>query len=474
MEQSQQHFLVVTYPAQGHINPSLHLAKRLAQTTGRRVTFSTAISAHRRMFPSLAKPDEEVEDGLLSYIPFSDGYDTGFKLDNESDLDDFMSQFKLVGARTLSGIVHDLAARDRPVSCIIYTVMLSWAADVARDHGIPSVLYWILPATIFTTCYHYFHGYEELITSHVHDPLFTFDLPGLPPLQNRDLPSFLTITSSDDPYRPILVGVRETFDTLDREEKSSKPRVLLNTFDALEADAIKNVGNMDLITIGPMLPSLSSDGQHSKDAASGGDLFEADEKGYMEWLDSKPEKSVVYVSFGSMSVIKKRQLEEILWGLKESGRPYLWVVRKDNRGEGVELEDGENGMVVEWCSQVKVLSHPSVGCFVTHCGWNSTLESLICGVPTIGVPQWADQGTNARLMEAWGTGVRSEVTRSQGLLEESELKRCLEVVMGEGERGVQIRRKAAMWRDKAREAVREGGSSDRNLKTFMVEFANNY
>lgn len=474
MEQRQQHFLVVTYPAQGNINPSLHLAKRLAQTTGSHVTFSTAISGHRRMFPSLAKPDEEVEDGLLSYIPFSDGYDNGFKIDTDGrGLDDFMSQFKLVGTRTLSGIVHDLAARDRPVSCIIYTNFLSWAADVARDHGIPSAHYWIQPTTVFAAYYHYFHGYEELITFHGHDPSFTVDLPGLPPLRIRDLPSFLTITNSDDPHRPILVGLKETFDTLDRGEKSSRPKVLMNSFDALEADAIKAVGNMDLITIGPLLPSLSLDGKDSKDGASGGDIFEADKKGYMEWLDSKPDKSVVYVSFGSMSVIKKRQLEEILLGLKEGGRPYLWVVRKDNRGEGIELEDGENGMVVEWCSQVKVLSHPSVGCFVTHCGWNSTLESLICGVPTIGVPQWTDQGTNARLIEVWGTGVRSEVNR-EGLLEGRELKRCLEVVMGKGERGVEIRRKAAIWKDKAREAVRDGGSSDRNLKTFVKEMANNY
>lgn len=471
MEQPQQHFLVVTYPAQGHINPSLHLAKRLAHTTGGRVTFSTAISAHRRMFPSLAKPDEEVEEGLLSYIPYSDGYDNGFRVNIDSGFNDFMSQFKLVGSKTFSGIVRNLAARDRPVSCIIYTILLSWAADVAREHGIPSAHYWIQPATVFATYYHYFHGYDELIISHGHDPMFTVDLPGLPPLQIRDLPSFFTITSSSDPHHSILVALKEEFYTLDREEKSSKPRVLINTFDALEADAIKAFHKMDLIAIGPLLPSLSFDGKDSKDGASGGDLFKPDPKGYMEWLDSKPEKSVVYVSFGSMSVMKTQQLEEILRGLKESGRPYLWVVRKDNREEGVELEDGENGMVVEWCSQVKVLSHPSVGCFVTHCGWNSILESLTCGVPTIGVPQWTDQGTNARLTEEWGTGVRSELD-SQGLLEGSELRRCLELVMGEGEQGMEIRRRAELWRDRARKAVHEGGSSYRNFMNIVDGIAN--
>ncbi|XP_010917296.1 crocetin glucosyltransferase, chloroplastic-like [Elaeis guineensis] len=469
MENRRQHFLIVAHPFQGHINPSLHLARRLTSTTGAHVTFSTAISAHRRMFPALSKPDEEVEDGLLSYIPYSNGYDNGFKAATGTKTpEDFMSNLKLVGSKTLSTIIHNLAARDRPVTCTIYTmILMSWAADVAHDHGIPTAIYWIQPATVFGIYYHYFHGYDELIRSHSQDPLFTVDFPGLPPLRIRDLPTF-TITKSDDPYYLIFLDFKETFEMLDRKQRISKPRIIMNTFDALEADAIKAFGNMQFITAGPLLPPLSLPGMDSKD----NDLFKPDNKGFMEWLDSKPERSVVYVSFGSISVIKKQQLEEILRGLRESGRPYLWVVRKDNREEGVELEDGENGMVVEWCSQVKVLSHPSIGCFVTHCGWNSTLESLVCGVPTVGVPQWSDQGTNAKLVEMWGTGVRSEVNK-EGVFEGKELRRCLEVVMGEGERGLEIRRRAGIWRDRAWEAVREGGSSDVNLKAFMEKIASN-
>nr|CAD1843041.1 unnamed protein product [Ananas comosus var. bracteatus] len=133
----------------------------------------------------------------------------------------------------------------------------------------------------------------------------------------------------------------------------------------------------------------------------------------MEWLDGKAEGSVVYVSFGSMSVVKKRQMEEIRKGLKESGRPYLWVVRKDNKeAESIEPEEqDQKGMVVAWCSQIRVLNHAAVGCFVTHCGWNSTVESVAAGVPTVCVPQWTDQGTNAWLMaEEWGMGVRGRST----------------------------------------------------------------
>uniref|UniRef100_A0A803R7G4 Uncharacterized protein n=1 Tax=Cannabis sativa TaxID=3483 RepID=A0A803R7G4_CANSA len=135
-------------------------------------------------------------------------------------------------------------------------------------------------------------------------------------------------------------------------------------------------------------------------------------------------------------------------------------------------------MIVPWCSQMEVLSNGSVGCFVTHCGWNSTLEGLTSGVPMIGFPQWSDQGTNAKLIEdAWGTGVRVKLNKD-GIAGNEEIKMCLELVMGgketvAGDSGkeswVEKRRNAKKWKDLAREAVKEGGSSDKNLKAFVSE-----
>lgn len=465
----KQHFLLVTYPVQSHVNPALHLATRLSQIDGAGITFSTAVSAHRRMFPSSASLDQEIEDGLISYFPYSDGYDDGFRdYDDRPKFDHFMTQSKQIASRNLSNLVAALATRSRPVTCIIYTLFSPWVAGVARHHGIPSVLYWIQSAAVFASCYHYFHGYDGLVKAHRINPLFEVNLPGLPPIQIRDLPSFLTI-SSDDSFYSGLVTIKEVFAATDGQQTWPKPKVLVNTFDALEVVGLAAVDEVDLITVGPLLPSEFKEGKVGKREKR--DLFEPDEKAYMEWLDSKPERSVVYVSFGSLFVVKKRQLEEMFWGLKESGRPYLWVVRKDNRGEGVELEEQENGMVVEWCSQVKVLSHPSVGCFVTHCGWNSMLESLSSGVPTVALPQMSDQMMNAKLTEeAWGTGIRG-VVNEEGVLEGNELRRYLETVMGEGKKGEEIRRRAEMWRDRAREAIGRGGSSDQNLRTFVKEVA---
>uniref|UniRef100_A0A1D1YSL6 Glycosyltransferase n=1 Tax=Anthurium amnicola TaxID=1678845 RepID=A0A1D1YSL6_9ARAE len=475
VQQQPQHFLLVTFPAQGHINPALQLAKRLTRT-GALVTFATAISAHRRMFSSSSpaidnRDDEHQQAPLLSFSPYSDGYDGGFNPDKD-DTAHYMSQIKIVGFETLTGVALSLADQGRPVTCIVYTLLLPWVADVARELGVPSVLFWIQPATVFSAYYHYFHGFADLISSHNKEPWFTVELPGMPPLRIRDLPSFL-LSSDTSEYYFALLCFEEMYQTLDREVEENKKgslqrkiKVLMNTFDELEHEQLAAVDTMELIPIGPLLPSAYTDEKDKMDTAFGGDLLEPDvREGYMEWLDAKPEGSVVYVSFGSMSVLPARQREEISRALFESGRPYLWVVRGNREG----VEEGAEGKLVEWCSQLEVLSHRAVGCFVTHCGWNSTVESLACGVPTVGFPQWTDQPTNAQLAEAsWGVGVRAEVDVN-GLADSAELRRCLDLVMGEGERGTAIRRKAATWREQALNAVTEGGSSDRNLKAFVED-----
>ena len=162
-------------------------------------------------------------------------------------------------------------------------------------------------------------------------------------------------------------------------------------------------------------------------------------------------------------------MEEIAIGLIKSNRPFLWVIRKKEDEKDEELSCMEEleqlGMIVPWCSQLEVLSNAALGCFVTHCGWNSTLESLVSGVPVVAFPKWTDQGTNAKLIEdVWRTGVRVK-GNEEGFVDGDEISRCLDMVMG----GEEYRRNAKKWRDLAREAMKEGGSSEKNLKTFVEE-----
>ncbi|KAL5212535.1 hypothetical protein ABZP36_023382 [Zizania latifolia] len=474
---AREHFLVVAFPGQGHINPARALAARLARATGARVTLSAAVSAHRLMFPSLGAPDEEVHDGAISYVPYSDGYDSGFSLFSGGGDGAWghVETFERVGRETFTGVLDRLDARGEPATRVIHAIGMYWAAEVARERGVPCVQYWIQPATMLAVYYHYLHGYEELVTEHAAEPEFAVTMPGLPPMAIRDLPSFFT-NKTDGTLAALFFGIRRTVQQLDIERSSSKtrakPMVLVNTVEALEASVITSLPELDIIPVGPAVVSLVGDGGNGGAPIAARDLYKHDEKDYMEWLDTKPTRSVVYVSFGSMSAVSKRQKEEMRRGLAASGRPYLWVVRKDSRDSDAAGGDlaAEQGMVVEWCDQVRVLSHPAVGCFVTHCGWNSTLESVSCGTPVVAVPQWSDQDTNARLVVEWGVGVRATVAADR-VLEVEELIRSLGMVMGDSEKAAAIRTSSATWKAKVQEAMAKGGSLDQNLNSFLNKIA---
>ncbi|KAF5961888.1 hypothetical protein HYC85_003097 [Camellia sinensis] len=174
-----------------------------------------------------------------------------------------------------------------------------------------------------------------------------------------------------------LPAFKEQIDALDVEVN---PKILLNTFDALESKALRAIGKHNLIAI---------DGKDPSDNAFGGDLLQKS-RDYVEWLYWKPQSSVGYISFGSFFNLPLQEMEEIARGLLESYQPFLWVLRALADGEKQEdklsckekLE--KQGLIVPWCSKMEVLSHPSVGCFVTHCGWNFTLESLVLGIPKPG------------------------------------------------------------------------------------------
>jgi UDP:flavonoid glycosyltransferase YjiC (YdhE family) len=460
----QRHFLLVTFPAQGHINPALQFAKRLI-SLGAHVTFATSDSAYRRMTESSPPPNG------LSFASFSDGYDDGVR--PEDDPENYLNVLKQNGSKTLTDLIVSSANQGRPFNCLVYTLLLPWAADVARELHVPSALLWIQPAMVLDIYYYYFNGFANVISEDTKDPSCLIQLPGLPLLTSRDLPSFLLASNTHAFALPTFQAQIEAL------EKETHLRVLVNSFDALEPEALTAIKKLNLVGVGPLIPSAFLDGKDPSDKSFGGDLIQASKDHYyIEWLNSKAESSVVYVSFGSLSVLTKPQTEELARGLLDSGYSFLWVIRDTDRNgkEEKEIEKlscreelEEKGMIVTWCSQVEVLSHPSLGCFVTHCGWNSSLESLVSGVPVIGFPQWTDQGTNAKLIQdVWKTGVRVNVNE-EGIVESDEIKRCLELVMGDGEGGEEMRKNAKKWKELAREAAKEGGSSYNNLKAFVDE-----
>ncbi|KAH1096156.1 hypothetical protein J1N35_013077 [Gossypium stocksii] len=308
---SQPHFLLVTFPAQGHINPTLQFAKHLIRI-GVRVTFITCISARRRM------TKVPTAQGL-TFLTFSDGYDDGFQLGD--DVDHYRSELRRRGKEAISEFITSSENEGKPVTCIVYTMFIHWATEVALKHHIPTALLWTQPATVFDIYYFYFNGYESTIKAQADEtnPRRSIKLPGLPLLDTRDLPSFVTASNV---YRWALSLFQEQMDVLADE---SNPKILVNTFDALEHEALNAIENFNMIGIGPLIPSSFLNSNDSLDNSLRTDLFQSDSKDYLQWLDSKPKSAVVYVSFGSIAVLTKQQVEEIARALISSRRPFLWV-----------------------------------------------------------------------------------------------------------------------------------------------------
>jgi pathogen-inducible salicylic acid glucosyltransferase len=226
-----------------------------------------------------------------------------------------------------------------------------------------------------------------------------------------------------------------------------------------------------LRAIGPTIPSMFLDKRLEGDKNYGFSIFKPNTDACMKWLDDQPKGSVVYVSFGSVAALEVEQMEEIAWGLRMSNRCFLWVVRASEEAKlpkNFVEETCEKGLVVRWCPQLEVLAHEAVGCFVTHCGWNSTLEALSLSVPMVAIPQYSDQSTNAKyIMDVWKMGLKASADE-KGLVSREAAEHCIREIM-EGERGNEIKKNALKLRKLAKEAVDEGGSSDKNIEEFVAK-----
>ncbi|KVI09169.1 UDP-glucuronosyl/UDP-glucosyltransferase [Cynara cardunculus var. scolymus] len=205
----------------------------------------------------------------------------------------------------------------------------------------------------------------------------------------------------------------------------------------------------------------------------------ANQPKWMEWLDQKlaQECSVLYVAFGSQAEISRQQLEAIAKGLEESEVNFLWVVRKNDEETSVVMKDleervGERGMVVrEWVEQMEILKHGSVKGFVSHCGWNSVLESICWKVPILAWPMMAEQHLNARMVvEEIKVGLRVETCDGsvRGFVKPDGLKKMVKELM-EGENGKEVRKKVEEIGEGAKKAMAEGGSSWRTLNELIEE-----
>ncbi|CAI0410612.1 unnamed protein product [Linum tenue] len=227
----------------------------------------------------------------------------------------------------------------------------------------------------------------------------------------------------------------------------SSGMLLVKSFREIEAEHIDRVSEFigkDVVPVGPLVPDDSDDDD---------DREESVDK-VMKWLNEKdPSTAVVYISFGSESYLSGAEREELgqaLLILATKGLNFIWVLRfpegeemgpADALPEGFLEAVGERGYVaVGWAPQRRILRHRSVAGFVSHCGWSSVTEGMKYGVPIVAMPLQNDQGTNARLVEEVGVGMKVD------RIDRGEVARVIEQVVT-GESGNGIRVKARQIRD---------------------------
>lgn len=461
------HVIVLPFPQAGHTNPMLQFSKDLA-SQGVRVTFVNFAIDHQRML----KADKALQSwGIrLQFESIPDHLPPGMNM--VSDILYIFRHLQQKQGSDLEDLIHRLNATGPPVTWIVYDPFMPWVAQVSANLNIPRAVFYTQSATV-GAIYHHFKYVEEW-DNREQDSKEVVVIRDLGEMRTPDLPST---------FFPPLVGVGSLDSNLRFVESfDGASWVILNTFDELEGKAINYLrvaASVRVCTVGPLLPSAFLDKRNVEDAEFGGSPWEEETEECMEWLDSKPPNSVVYVSFGSVAEISTQQMEEIGRGLQGSGQNFLWAIRPaagqttawEAFGEGFRDEIGDRGLIVKWSPQVRVLSHPSVGAFMSHCGWNSTLEAVSSGVPLLCCDLRFDQPTNCKyVVEEWKMGIKlgRRVNDDDGevLFEREEIERCVRRVIC-GEEGAELRKNAVQLKESAKGAKMEGGSSRCNVDRFV-------
>ncbi|KAI3820381.1 hypothetical protein L1987_07927 [Smallanthus sonchifolius] len=290
-------------------------------------------------------------------------------------------------------------------------------------------------------------------------------IPTLHGIRLKDIPPWIRYINPGDEYM-----VQFFCSQVERAKSDSVSAIIFNTFDELDCDILDTLSSKfpPCYGIGP-LHLLENKIVDKTLASLKSNLWKEDTE-CEKWLDSKDPSSVVYVNFGSITVMTSQQLVEFGWGLAKSNYSFLWIIRPDLViGESAVLppellaEISGRGLLASWCPQIQVLNHPSIGGFLTHSGWNSTIESISSGVPMICWPFFGDQQPNCWLgCNKWG--ISMEIDNN---VKSDEVQKLVIELM-KGEKGNLMRKKAAELKNKAEEAcVFPSGLSMANLEKII-------
>lgn len=499
------HVLFFPLPFQGPVNCMLKLAEIFC-LNGFRVTFLNTEYVHRRLvsYSDLGRRFERYPN--LRFATVADGLPE----DNPRTGDQLLvllNSMEAVSKPVFKEIVNSGSRDDEfPLTCIIVDGAFFYAADIAQEIGIPLLFFdTISPCSLWTLLslpnmikagdfpfpgilsLFYFIYFIWKSSSLFFPPLSqpknngyccaddnldasVKSVPGMEGvLRRRDLPSFYRAKHIDD---PIIQAVLKEGPEIIRARG-----LIFNTFENLEGPILSQMATLgpEVYAIGPVHTQLkirlqAADQQQPEILSNS---IWKENRSCISWLDLQPPRSVLYFSIGSMAVMTREQLIEIWYGLVGSGVRFLWVRRagsvtklyEEDSEIPAELSEGtmERGCIVSWAPQEEVLGHPAVGGFLTHSGWNSTLESIVEGVPMICWPYYADQQVNSRYIgKVWKLGLDMKDTCDRAIVE--MMVRDLMVL-----RNKEFLKRAEEMAVLAELSVCKGGSSYNNMNRLIQD-----
>ncbi|KAK6121219.1 hypothetical protein DH2020_045045 [Rehmannia glutinosa] len=429
------HAICVPFPAQGHINPMLKLAI-LLHHKGFHITFVHTEYNYNRLRKSRGGAAlSPSPDFQFATIP--DGLPPPENADSTQDIRSLcLSTEKncLAPLNELIGKLNHRTSTAPPVSCIIGDMAMGFALDAAEGIGVPCVLLQTSSACNFMCYKHIIHlvdkGFvplkdESYLKNGYMETLIDW-IPGVIPIRLKEFSNNIRTTN---PYDPMLNFLITEFG-----QSSKAAAIIINTFNALEQNVLTHLSSIcpPIYTVGSLHLLLNQLPPNYTLKSMSSSLWKEDHA-CLNWLDSKPKNSVIYVNFGSITVLNTQQLSEFAWGLAESKKNFMWIIRPDLvQGENAALppelwdEIGDRGFTAGWSPQ--------------------------------------EQNVNCRYAcEEWGVGMVIG-----GNVKRDEVGFLVRELM-DGEKGKMLKKRALEWKKKAAEAVGDCGSSSLNLDRLISE-----
>ncbi|XP_019193898.1 PREDICTED: UDP-glycosyltransferase 71K2-like [Ipomoea nil] len=458
--------LFVPAPMVGHIVSMVELAKLLLDRDDRLSITVLVIKHPADPIANTVVQNVVSSDARIRHVDLPEMEPPPEEMAVKSPENYFATYIKSYRSHAKHAIVNSVLSSDSgeapALAGIVFDFFCSSMVDVANDLGAPSYLFYASGAGFLGINLYY--PIREILVGREYtllDPdsvVSTFATP----VPARVMP---TAAFNDDGYRSFVEHGKKF-----RETKG----MIINTFAELEAYAVKALeSDPDLPPVYTVGPLLAPQKEH------------AGKEEIINWLSEQPPSSVVFLCFGSQGAFEAPQIHQIATALERSGHRFLWSIRWPSSltiSENQILPAGFlertklRGKVCGWTPQMEVLAHRATAAFLSHCGWNSTLESMWHGVPMVTWPIYAEQQANAfQLVKELGLAVELRVDYrrtqdSENVVMAEEIEKAIESVM---EAENPVRKRAKEMGEMSRKALKEGGSSFISLQHLIEDIIHN-